>query len=84
VADRARVAHGERRGSAAQVVAGALLAAAAIGGVPGVTSRLFSSLVSRCRAEGLLIATALASAGAHFRLERLGKEDEDEAGSGDW
>ena len=60
------------------------LAAAAIGGVPGVTSRLFSSLVSRCRAEGLLIATALASAGAHFRLERLGKEDEDEAGSGDW
>ena len=83
-ADRARVAHGERRGSAAQVVAGALLAAAAIGGVPGVTSRLFSSLVSRCRAEGLLVATASASAGAHFRLGRLGKEDEDEAGSGDW
>jgi hypothetical protein len=68
VADRARVAHGERRGSAAQVVAGALLAAAAIGGVPGVTSRIFSSLVSRCRAEGLIVATASASAGAHFRL----------------
>jgi hypothetical protein len=68
VADRARVAHGERRGSAAQVVAGALLAAAAIGGVPGVTSRLFSSLVLRCRAEGLIVATASASAGAHCRL----------------
>jgi hypothetical protein len=67
VADRARVAHGERRGSAAQVVAGALLAAAAIGGVPGVTSRLFSSLASRCRAQGLLIATASASAGARCK-----------------
>ena len=38
------------------------------GGAPGATSRLSGSLVSRCRAEGLLIATASASACADFRL----------------
>jgi hypothetical protein len=67
-ADLARVAHGDGLGSAVLMAAGALLAAAAIGGAPGATSRLSGSLVSRCRAEGLLIATASASACADFRL----------------
>lgn len=68
VADLARVAHGGGPGSAVPMGAGARLAAAAIGTAPGDISRLFSNLVSRCKAEGLPIATASASAG-RFPLE---------------
>ena len=86
VADLARVAHGDGLGSAVLMGAGALLAAAAIGTAPGGISRLFGTLVSRCKAEGLPIATASASAGARFRLKGFGQFDEDEAGlmSGGW
>jgi hypothetical protein len=66
-ADPAHVVHGDGLGSAAPPVAGALLAAAVIGTARGVTS-LFGTLVSRCRTQGLLIATASASAGARCRL----------------
>src|SRR5512147_2159762 len=59
-ADLARVAHGDGPGSVVPPGAGALLAAAVIGIARGVTS-LFGTLVSRCRDQGLLIATASAS-----------------------
>lgn len=71
VADLARVAHGGGPGSAVLTGAGARLAAAAIGTAPGGISRLFGNLVSRCKAEGLPIATASASAGTSFRLKAL-------------
>ena len=58
MADLARVAHGGALGSAVLMGAGALLAAAGIGTAPGGISRLFGNLVSRCKAEGLPIATA--------------------------
>ena len=71
VADLAPVAHGGGPGSAVLTGAGARLAAAAIGTAPGGISRLFGNLVSRCKAEGLPIATASASAGTSFRLKAL-------------
>ncbi len=86
MADLVRVVHGDAPGSAVLMAAGALLAAAAIGTAPGGISRLFGTLVSRCKAEGLPIATASASAGAGFRLKAIWEFDEDEAGlmSGGW
>ena len=71
VADLARVTHGGGPGSAVLMGADARLAAAAIGTAPGGISRLFGNLVSPCKAEGLPIATASASAGAGFRLKVL-------------
>jgi hypothetical protein len=81
-----RVAHGDGLGSAAPLVAGALLAAAVIGTARGVTSQ-FGTLVSRLQSSRISDRDGVGFGRGPLSFGKwLGKLNEDDAGvmSGDW